>query len=255
MRNKLFNAIKVSLLACLLSFGLSFVYAWTAPTSQPPAGNVSAPINTSATLQQKSGDFTVGNFMANTVTVSGTPVLNAITAPKFCISASCITAWPAVGGSGTVTSLSAGTGITLSPNPIITTGTISVDTAVVQSRVSGTCAVGQAITAIAANGTMTCGVASGGTGLKGIFYPLRGKTTSVCSFATAMYGLVSADGTPYIVDNGVQYQAVTRTSVQGCAHIQLHLTTSGLQVASDMAGNCSAQPATQDICYAPFPLN
>lgn len=62
------------------------------------------------------------------------------------------------GGGGTVTSLgtSAGSGITLSSNPITTTGTIAADTAVLQSRVSGTCALGSSIRAIAANGTVTC---------------------------------------------------------------------------------------------------
>lgn len=125
MTTKLFNAIKVSILAIVLSFGLSYALAWTAPTATPPTGNVSAPINTSATLQQKSGDLTVKNFMADMVNI-GLPLNpNAITAPKFCIGVSCITAWPAVGGGGTVTSLSAGAGITLSPNPITTTGTIT----------------------------------------------------------------------------------------------------------------------------------
>lgn len=157
MTTKLFNAIKISALAIVLSFGLSYVYAWTAPSTNPPTGNVSAPINTGTSIQQKDGDLTVKNLVANTLTI-GTPVtINAITAPKFCIGTSCITAWPAVGGGGTVTSLSAGTGITLSPNPITTTGAISANTAVVQSRVAGSCAVGNSISAINADGTVACG--------------------------------------------------------------------------------------------------
>lgn len=47
------------MLAIALSFGLSFVYAWTAPTATPPNGNVSAPLNTSATAQTKTGNLTV----------------------------------------------------------------------------------------------------------------------------------------------------------------------------------------------------
>lgn len=43
----------------VLSLGLSYVYAWTAPTANPPLGNVSAPINTSATAQTKVGALTV----------------------------------------------------------------------------------------------------------------------------------------------------------------------------------------------------
>lgn len=95
--HKIINAIKTVLLALVLSFGLSYVYAWTAPTVTAPNGNVSAPINTSATLQQKSGDFTVANFVASTVSVGATINTNAITAPQFCIGVSCITAWPAAG--------------------------------------------------------------------------------------------------------------------------------------------------------------
>lgn len=62
MTKQIFSAIKVSALALALSFGLSFVYAWTAPTQNPPAGNVSAPINTSATAQTKAGGLTVGGL-------------------------------------------------------------------------------------------------------------------------------------------------------------------------------------------------
>lgn len=116
------KSLKVITLASILSFGLSYVYAWTAPTSNPPAGNVSAPINTSATSQVKSGAFGVNGLLKGYVGVD---------TPKICLNASsdnttnCITAWPAVGGGGTVTSLSQGTGITLSSNPITTTGTIT----------------------------------------------------------------------------------------------------------------------------------
>ena len=61
-----------------------------------------------------------------------------------------------VGGTGTVANLAQGTGIVLTPNPILSSGTIAVDTTVIQSRVSGTCAAGSSIRAIAQNGTVTC---------------------------------------------------------------------------------------------------
>lgn len=60
--NKIFNFAKVFALALVLSFGLSYVYAWTAPTQQPPAGNVSAPLNTSGVAQIKIGGLTVGGL-------------------------------------------------------------------------------------------------------------------------------------------------------------------------------------------------
>ncbi|KKT09763.1 MAG: hypothetical protein UV86_C0002G0006 [Candidatus Nomurabacteria bacterium GW2011_GWB1_43_20] len=81
MKN-IIQALKVVALALILSFGISYVYAWTAPTMTPPNGNVSAPINTSSTAQTKSGGLTVGS----------------ITAPSHCIGASCITSWPTGGG-------------------------------------------------------------------------------------------------------------------------------------------------------------
>lgn len=64
MRTQIFNAIKVSALAIVLSFGLSYVYAWTVPTATPPAGNVSAPINTSSVEQTKLGAFNIGSITA-----------------------------------------------------------------------------------------------------------------------------------------------------------------------------------------------
>lgn len=59
--HKYSQVLKVSMLALVLSFGLSYVYAWTAPTQSPPNGNVSAPINTSAVSQTKSGDIAINN--------------------------------------------------------------------------------------------------------------------------------------------------------------------------------------------------
>ncbi len=56
------SALKVVALAIVLSFGISYVYAWTAPAVAAPGGNVAAPINTSATAQTKTGELTVGGL-------------------------------------------------------------------------------------------------------------------------------------------------------------------------------------------------
>src|SRR3989344_2487882 len=72
MTKQIFSALRVSALAIVLSFGLSYVYAWTAPTATPPTGNVSAPINTSATAQTKAGGLTFGSlYNGNNGTING----------------------------------------------------------------------------------------------------------------------------------------------------------------------------------------
>lgn len=68
MTKQLFSALKISLLALILSFGMSYALAWTAPTTTPPAGNVAAPINTSATAQTKAGNFTAPNLIDTSTT-------------------------------------------------------------------------------------------------------------------------------------------------------------------------------------------
>ncbi len=40
--------------------GASAALAWTGPTASPPAGNVSAPLNISASAQSKGGNLGVG---------------------------------------------------------------------------------------------------------------------------------------------------------------------------------------------------
>jgi hypothetical protein len=49
------NTVKIITLAIVLSFGVSLVYAWTAPTVAPPEGNSTAPLNTSTSNQAKDG--------------------------------------------------------------------------------------------------------------------------------------------------------------------------------------------------------
>lgn len=57
------QSFKTILLALILSFGISFVFAWTGPTTTPPAGNTSAPINTSADTQYKGGGLGFGGII------------------------------------------------------------------------------------------------------------------------------------------------------------------------------------------------
>jgi len=57
-KRKIFQLTFSILFSTLLVIGL--VYAWTAPTQNPPAGNVEAPINVSDSAQSKLGNFGLG---------------------------------------------------------------------------------------------------------------------------------------------------------------------------------------------------
>ncbi|MBP9751431.1 MAG: hypothetical protein KBD19_01045 [Candidatus Moranbacteria bacterium] len=68
------------------------------------------------------GIAAVGNYTTTNGNITTTN--GDLSGKRVCINGVCQGSWPA-GGSGTVTSLSAGNGITLSPNPIVGAGTIS----------------------------------------------------------------------------------------------------------------------------------
>ena len=66
LRSRIFyiQTISISLMALCLVVGLS--YAWTTPTSAPPAGNASAPLNTSGYPQAKEGGLIINTGGAST---------------------------------------------------------------------------------------------------------------------------------------------------------------------------------------------
>ncbi len=55
--------LKIVILAIILSLGISFAYAWTAPTVGPPDGNTIAPINTSVNGQIKDGGLRIKQLL------------------------------------------------------------------------------------------------------------------------------------------------------------------------------------------------
>jgi hypothetical protein len=85
---------------------------------------------------------------------------------------------------GTVTSITAGTGLT--GGTITGTGTIAADTAFLQRRVSSACAAGSAISAIAADGTVTCVTPTTGS---------SGTVTNIATGAGLTGGTITTTGT------------------------------------------------------------
>ncbi len=55
MKKEFTQTLKILLAAVVLSLGISYVYAWTAPTEAPPGGNTPAPLNTGLNNQKKLG--------------------------------------------------------------------------------------------------------------------------------------------------------------------------------------------------------
>lgn len=102
---------------------------------------------------------------------------------------------------GTVTSVSAGAGAGLSGGSITGSGSLSVDTALVQSRVSGNCPVGQNLRQVNADGTVVC-AADANSG---------GTVTSIATGSGLTGGPISASSSIAIAAGGVGL-AKTNTS-------------------------------------------
>lgn len=90
MKNNIIQTFKIFFVAIILSLGVSYVYAWTTPTTAPPAGNTPAPVNVGSVAQDKSGVFRAdglrsfsdlivdGNITFGGVTMSTWPVQSSV---------------------------------------------------------------------------------------------------------------------------------------------------------------------------------
>ena len=81
MKNDFTNLIKIIILGVVFSFGVGYLLAWHSPTATPPNGNISAPINASATPQAKGGPVTAslldinGTLASQTLAVFGNMIV------------------------------------------------------------------------------------------------------------------------------------------------------------------------------------
>lgn len=61
--NNIIKSIKTVALVLVLAVGIGYVSAWTTPTSAPPLGNATAPVNISSTGQVKAGSLGVSGLL------------------------------------------------------------------------------------------------------------------------------------------------------------------------------------------------
>jgi hypothetical protein len=69
------QGVRIAVLIAIIVSISGAALAWTGPTTAPPNGNVSAPINTSATAQTKSGVLYGSNFCLTSPSVCMSTVL------------------------------------------------------------------------------------------------------------------------------------------------------------------------------------
>jgi len=146
------------------------------------------------------------------------------------------------------TTYAAGTGMSLAGT------TFSVDTSAIQSRVSGTCAAGEKLLGVNADGTVSCGTdadtdtdttysAGAGMSLAGTTFSvdtsaIQSRVTGTCASGEKLLG-VNADGT---VSCGTDADTDTDTTYSAGAGLNLTGTTLSVdttQVQSRVTGSCS----------------
>jgi hypothetical protein len=130
-------------------------------------------------------------------------------------------------GIGTVTSLTAGAGITLTPNPIVASGTVAADTAYLQRRVTTSCGAGRSISTINADGSVVCEIDDGTNA-----FEQGGNAFN----ATAVLGTTDARPLEVIVDG---QRALHLLYVDNSGPIPASINTTGGHPDNRIARTCS----------------
>ncbi len=81
MKKEIIKTAKIIILGIALSAGIAFAQTWNAPSSNPTAGNIAAPINVSSSAQVKTGGLATGPLavFGNSAIYGNVNILGAIT--------------------------------------------------------------------------------------------------------------------------------------------------------------------------------
>ena len=63
MKKELIQSLKIIIFGIVVTFGMSYLLAWTGPPANPPANNIDAPINVGINDQIKGGGNSVGSLL------------------------------------------------------------------------------------------------------------------------------------------------------------------------------------------------
>ena len=141
-------------------------------------------------------------------------------------------------GSGDITAVNAGTGLT--GGGLSGDVTLNVNTSVIQQRVSGVCAAGNAVRVVNGDGTVSCESVAGGAG----------DITAVIAGTGLTGGAASGDATLNVATGGITNALLANNSVDSSKIVDGSIGSGDVnsaQVQQRVSGNCTAGNAIRVI--------